>query len=471
MLKGTHLHHKTFKSISKRKRGQDAVHHFSLPVYQHFSHELRISQFDCTAKLKSKDEVANTIDEIVDSLEYWTRNKTWPKVYFDQDSQVKKDFEHNSEQDSWLEEMRKYSTYSVQYVEIQGFRIPRPVRKLPTSARRKKSDSSLTESSNSKTREAKSAPYSTARYILLLESKGSHMKEFRLGATAASLEKCITLLDSEQAVPKDTLFRDDLFRVTCEKVQDTNEARVIRSISPYIVPSAEDLETLGATHLEHLIEGINETWVRNIAVEGPLPKPDYSVGFKRSAFSDDQLKKLYILVGTLYENSFFASTWRMYFPFLTCEVKCGATALDIADRQNAHSMTVAVRALVELFRAVGQAEKLNREILTFSVSHDHKSVRIFGHYPVIEGNKITYYRHAIRDFCFTELNGREKWAAYKFVKNIYDIWMPQLHRKICSALDDLPPDINFGLSQTASFSSPSASQQLNTESVLDKEDG
>jgi hypothetical protein len=31
------------------------------------------------------------------------------------------------------------------------------------------------------------------------------------------------------------------------------------------------------------------------------------------------------------------ATWRMYFPFFTCEVKCGAAALDIADRQNAHS--------------------------------------------------------------------------------------------------------------------------------------
>ena len=39
----------------------------------------------------------------------------------------------------------------------------------------------------------------------------------------------------------------------------------------------------------------------------------------------------------------------MYFPFLTCEVKCGAAALEIADRQNAYSMTLAVRGIVELF--------------------------------------------------------------------------------------------------------------------------
>ncbi len=29
------------------------------------------------------------------------------------------------------------------------------------------------------------------------------------------------------------------------------------------------------------------------------------------------------------------ATYYMHFPFLTCDVKCGAAALDVADRQNA----------------------------------------------------------------------------------------------------------------------------------------
>jgi hypothetical protein len=49
----------------------------------------------------------------------------------------------------------------------------------------------------------------------------------------------------------------------------------------------------------------------------------------------------------------------MYFPFLTCEMKCGAVALDIADRQNAYSMTLAVRGIVKLFRAVKREEDVN----------------------------------------------------------------------------------------------------------------
>lgn len=58
----------------------------------------------------------------------------------------------------------------------------------------------------------------------------------------------------------------------------------------------------------------------------------------------------------------------MYFPFLTCEVKCGAAALDIADRQNAHSMILAVRGVVELFRLVKREKEPHREILAFSTT-------------------------------------------------------------------------------------------------------
>jgi hypothetical protein len=232
---------------------------------------------------------------------------------------------------------------------------------------------------------------------------------------------------------------------------------------PLFKPSIEDLETFGATHLEHLIDGVNESWIGSIPVEGPKPQPDYSVGFRRSAFTDKQLKKIDPLIGSVYETSYFVATYRMYFPFLTGEVKCGAAALDIADRQNAHSMTVAVRSVVELYRAVKREKELHREILAFSSSHDHSSVRIYGHYAVIEGETITFYRHSIHKFDFTALDGRDKWTAYKFTKNIYDMWMPLHLKRICSAIDDLPADIDFGLSRSASIpqSEPRNSPQSN----------
>lgn len=186
-------------------------------------------------------------------------------------------------------------------------------------------------------------------------------------------------------------------------------------------------------------------------------------------------------MGELTDQSFFMATYYLYFPFLTCEVKCGATALDVADRQNAHGMTLAVRAVVELFRLVKREKELDREILTFSISHDHRSVRIYGHYPVIEATKVTFYRHPIRTFDFTELEGKDKWTAYKFVKSLYHTWMPTHFTRLSSVVDALPANLNFELSQQSELrfseqtglSQDLANQNLsasNTESALSAQD-
>ncbi|KAL2111325.1 hypothetical protein VUR80DRAFT_10279 [Thermomyces stellatus] len=134
------------------------------------------------------------------------------------------------------------------------------------------------------------------------------------------------------------------------------------------------------------------------------------------------------------------TTYYMYFPFLSCEVKCGASALDIADRQNAHSMTLAVRATVERFRAVKREDKVHCQILAFSISRDDRLVRIYGHYAVIDREDTKYYRYPIRKFDFTDLDGKEKWTAYRFTKNVYDTWMPMHFKRLCSAIDQLPCD-------------------------------
>ncbi len=369
--------------------------------------------------------------------------------------------------------MEQSSIPVVQYVEINGMTYPRPVQKVPTSLRRKPSDSSLTGSSDRLPREAKSAQYRTAKYSIILATKGSFMVKSDFGITTSSKSTCQSLLQTEQTVPQDSLFRDNAFDKTCLNLQDRNESMVIRDIAFLIVPSAQTLATYGATHLNHLFECVNEGWNAAIPFHGTRPQPDYSVGFGRSAFTEQQLKKFESLVGDILYDSklttFFMATYRMYFPFLTCEVKCGAAALDIADRQNAHSMTIAVRGVVELYRAVKREKELHREILAFSISHDHRAVRIYGHYPIINGDKTTFYRHPIRTFDFTELDGIDKWTAYKFTKNVYDVWMPTHLKRICSVIDQLPPDLNFELSQGSELQFAEASGLSQESSGLPSE--
>lgn len=354
-------------------------------------------------------------------------------------------------------------------------------KKSSFSVRRKKpqSTSEIPQStsetpSDQLSRENKSSQYNNVEYEVRLEQKGSYLYTSTLGITDTSRDLCRTLLEKEQTIPQDTLFRDDLFDETCQSVQGRNEAMIVRDISPLICPSAQVLRIHGAKHLIHLFESVNEGWNSMAEYLGTLPQPDYSVGFSRSAFTQEQLNKLKPFVGEPGSKltTYFMATTRMYFPFLTCEVKCGAATLDIADRQNAQNMSVALRALVVLFRSVKREKELDREILAFSISHDHRTVRMYGHYPVMEGDKTTFYRHPIHEFGFKALDGKEKWTAYKFVKNVYDHHSPKIHKLICSGIDDLPAGINFDLSQTASFSQSASqsSQQPNAEPILGEDE-
>jgi hypothetical protein len=444
----------------KRKQSQEPEDTSSLAPSEPLRKQRRTSP---TVKDTSDQGTTSGIsDNKTNPIDYWSEEGHWPKEYFNQDDQTRKDFE-------------KYN--GIPWVTEMGLNHLLARRKSLSSLRGKQSEAgsvtpSSTTPSDQKPREAKSAPYTRPSYATVLATKGSFMDKSDLGITDASKSLCRNLLEKKQTIPQDSLFRDDVFEKACRKIQDRNEARVVQDITRLIVPSAETLATYGATHLDPLIESVNEGWNSAEPFYGPRPQPDYSVGFGRSAFTDDQLEKLQPFVGEVPDTftSHFMATWQMYFPFLTCEVKCGAAALDVADRQNAHSMTLAVRGVVELFRMVKREKELHLQILAFSISHDHGTVRIYGHYPVIDGNKTTFYRHPIRKFDFTELDGKEKWTAYKFTKNVYDIWMPTHLKRICSVIDALP---DFEVSQQSESGESGLSQVLESHNLseLSNRDG
>ncbi|KAF4449540.1 hypothetical protein F53441_7199 [Fusarium austroafricanum] len=309
-------------------------------------------------------------------------------------------------------------------------------KKKPSRSDNKRAASPISVQTSSET---KSASYEKDAYEDRLNEKGSFMKDAESGIAPESDAVISDLLSSDQIVPQNTLFQDHIFEKTYEMVRSRNEVRVTRDITPLIVPSAETLAIHGADNLECLIESTNEPWSNSFPFTATQPKPDYSVGFTRSAFTDDQLKKLFPFIGNTLvgDQSYLMATYRMYFPFLTCEAKCSSGCLETADRQNAHSMTLAVRGVFELFDHVGREKEVDRQILAFSISHNHRYVRIYGHYPVIQGGKVKYYRHLIRGFDFIS-NSEEKWTAYRFTMNVYHRWMPSHLKRICSAVDELP---------------------------------
>jgi flagellar biosynthesis GTPase FlhF len=362
-------------------------------------------------------------------LENWLQGESWPKEYFESNHQTWDDIKADTVRKSGANEMNLLLARKKSAASLASLR--RQVLEANTIT-------------PTETIEDKSLPYRSQGYERELEIRGgSYLVESSVGITDDSKLDCQNLLTTVQAVPQDTLFRDDLFEETCNKLRNRNEARVVEDISSLIVPSAETITTYGATELKNLIFNVNERWGESIPITDTRPQPDRCVGFSNSAFTWPQLQKLKPFIGSLVPVnycSYLLATWRMLFPFLTCEAKCGIGDIDVADKQNAHSMTMAVRGIFQLFKFVDREEELHRKILAFSISHDASIVRIYGHYALIKEHVATFYRHPIREFSFTSQNGRDKWTAYQFTKNVYFEFMPKLHKLICSAIDQISLD-------------------------------
>ncbi|KUI67532.1 hypothetical protein VM1G_02859 [Cytospora mali] len=384
-----------------------------------------------------------------DPVEYWAREGRWPSNLS-------------------LQEMedRPRDTRSTAASGAQGALVRQKVPSIRSGRKRARSESDDGSASDQATesRDGKSTRYRSSAYETLLESKNRFLRDDARWVDADSAKAGRSLVrtllhiatdpskaqDFSHPAPRTTLFADHLFNETCRRVAAKNEARVVRDILPLIVPPAEFLAIHGAMHLNKLVEGVNESWDCAQPLVSPRPQPDYSAGFTRDAFTQAQLGRLAPYIGdgiTPDRESLFMGTRLMHFPFLTCEVRCGDQTLAVADRQNAHSMTLAVRGVVELFRLVGREKELDHRVLALSFSHDDSNVRIYGHYPVIdkvaigggqETAVVKYYRHKIHAYDFTVLDGRDKWTAYRIVRYIYDEWMPRHLATICSAIDQLP---------------------------------
>jgi len=279
------------------------------------------------------------------------------------------------------------------------------------------------------------------------------------GITPKSEKLIAKLLKTPRKPPENTLFSDDtLFKKTCKSLRGENETKVILRIANLIFPSAEILADRGAKHLEILRETTNAGWTNAIPFNGPRPQPDFGLGFKREAFTREQLQKLQPFIGNELEDcSYIAATYNMYLPFFTSEVKCGASALDVADRQNIHSQTVSLRNLVELFRLVGRLNELHREIGGYSISHSDEYVRIWAHYVVVKGEDYTFHRHSIAKFDVSPTaEGDHRWKAWTFVMNVFDLWVSDHFQRICSAINMLPADLNFDVSDSSEPQRPNS---------------
>lgn len=294
-------------------------------------------------------------------------------------------------------------------------------------------------------RESKYSIYQDARYPALLESQGSHMGESASGLLADELAACESLFTSAVTLPSEPLLKEGRFRRFLGVLENKSELRVCIDLHPRLVPSAELLSLHSEGPFGDIVDGYNDRWTKAMVFYKKLPQPDRTVAFRESALTDEQRSKLAILPEV---NSLFSVREGMCFPFLTCEVKCGKQALELADRSNANSMTIATRARVELYRRAGRLADIHRRVSGFSISHDDKSVRIYAHYAEVFGERPLYYRYLLRAFDCRDKNGQDRWTTYQFVINVYTHFAPQHLKNLRSIIDEIPSSMMRSMDST-----------------------
>ncbi|MCJ1355109.1 MAG: hypothetical protein MMC33_005100 [Icmadophila ericetorum] len=409
-------------SDRKRKRSQETKYPTPEGQEEHTEKRVRTSLESYT--VEDKEAVCNIDSKKGDLINHWIQEGCWPKEYFKQD-------------------------------------------RMDLLPRKKKSFASLQdENSEAKINISCEGGDGTQAARNLEYEKQLTVASIFLEEDAATISKddkdlCTSFLNANQLTPMHSLFQDSLFKNTASRYLHRSETMVFRDITPLITPSAELLHVFGSTHLAHVREDINAIWTKCICLaSGPRPKPDFAVGLKSSAFTGIELQKLTPYVGGPKEICFIKVTNDIFFPFLTCEAKCGEVGLTVADRQNAHSASIAVNAVVQLYKAVSREKEINKKILAFSISHDNETVRIYGHYALIQEDKISFYRYAIHKFDLTALDGKEKWTAYTFTKNLYDKFLPLHLERVKSAIIQLPDPKTFLISSFTSIASVEDESEL-----------
>ncbi|KAK6440395.1 hypothetical protein LTR95_003386, partial [Oleoguttula sp. CCFEE 5521] len=101
-------------------------------------------------------------------------------------------------------------------------------------------------------------------------------------------------------------------------------------------------------------------------------------------------------------------------------------------------------------------------ILVFTVSHNNRIVNLYGHYAVASANGSTsnededggyfqYFRYDFAMFSLSMYEGRERFKAYNFVRNVYRRFAPQHLQRIREAVGSMQgPVPRTGLSFAAS---------------------
>ena len=263
-----------------------------------------------------------------------------------------------------------------------------------------------------------------------------------------------------------------------DRIAGLNEGRIQRDVLPWVVPSAENLFYCGEPIQDWIGEEIQTEWNKCATMGSTRPKPDYTAGLLRKAFTKDEVEKLRNYASPARP---FLFTPELSFPFLVCEAKSGDEGINKAHRQNIHSASLAVRAIIELYRAAfsksdpDRVSELFGKVLVFTIAHNHDIVHLYGHYAVVADDpseKLEFYRYQIALFSLSLDEGRDRYRTYNFVQNVYEKFAPEHRERIKHAAAYLEaPYQRIGLSFPASsMALEESDSQANSQETLSQND-
>ncbi|RAO64320.1 uncharacterized protein BHQ10_000332 [Talaromyces amestolkiae] len=299
------------------------------------------------------------------------------------------------------------------------------------------SDSATLSDASSSSQDDESRVYKVG-YVAKLASRGCFMRRSFAGPIQADIALCERLLHESVDIPPGVSFEDEFIDRFRKSSRDQPKEWVLTEVHPLLVPPIEEQYVEETVILEKTVDVYCKEWLNVDSIYGPRPVPDQARGLKWSVFSDSQRQKLKYHPE---ETSPFTAREDMLFPYLTTQVECGNRALMIAERKNMQCMCIAMRALCSVAQTANYLEKVHRKILGFSVSYDSERLKINGYYPEIEDGEVAFYQWPIASLDYW--NKHDKWASYRFVKNLDCKFLPIHTKRVMDLLAEIPVPKDF----------------------------
>ncbi|KIW76960.1 hypothetical protein Z517_09404 [Fonsecaea pedrosoi CBS 271.37] len=164
------------------------------------------------------------------------------------------------------------------------------------------------------------------------------------------------------------------------------------------------------------------------------PGATSTLGLNTKNFTIAEVEKIKSFLPDQYLQHFVGG---LFFPHLISQVVADDTLKSEAEELLTERCSTALDAIINLHsRVLGDDEssRLSGEVLLFSITRDRETIKISGHYPIIEGAETTFHRYIARE---ARLGPRGIWGnfivgkeCYEFVRKVDEDFLPAHVKRI-----------------------------------------